>query len=200
MTTCKGSSDPEEHPPAVTDLLKAWQRGEAAAADELMLAVYEDLRRIARAKLLAEPAGLTLETADLIQEAVIRLIGQERISWQDRAHFFALAATLMRRILVDHARGRLAAKRAHYSVSLSAAGEDAAAPPEVEVLDLDRALERLGEDFPRHARVVELRYFGGLALPEIAAVLEVSDRTVRRDWEFARAYLLRELQFDGKPR
>lgn len=181
----------------MTDLLKAWQAGDQVAAESLMLVVYEDLRRIARGKLLAEPAGLTLETSDLIQEAVIKLIGQDRVSWQDRAHFFALAATLMRRILVDHARSRWAAKRAHYSVSLSSAGEGLAAAPEVEVLDLDRALERLSEDYPRHARIVELRYFGGLALAEISAVLDISDRTVRRDWNFARAYLLRKLQPDG---
>ena len=128
-----------------------------------------------------------------MHEAYLRLIDQTRVDWRDRGHFFAVASTLMRRVLVDYARARLAAKRAHERVTLTAAGEPGADDAAFEVIDLDRALERLAAAFPRPARVVELRYFGGLELKEIAELVGVTDRTVKRDWGFARAWLAREI-------
>jgi RNA polymerase sigma factor (TIGR02999 family) len=180
----------------VTALLHRWRAGEDGAAERLLAAVYPDLHRLARGKLFGERAAHTFQPTDLVHEAYLRLVDQGGVDWRDRAHFFAIAATCMRRVLVDHARARLAAKRAHDPVSLTLAGGQAEELPEVEVLDLDRALGRLAEAYPRHARVVELRYFSGLEVEEIAAVLGVSDRTVKRDWSFARAWLLRDL---GRP-
>jgi len=177
----------------VTTLLRRWRVGEVGAEELLLGAVYSDLRRIARGQLRGERAGHTFQATDLVHEAYFRLVDQTRVDWHDRAHFFAIAATCMRRVLVDHARARLAAKRAHEPVSLALAEGRAEELPEVEVLDLDRALDRLAGTYPRHARVVELRYFSGLEVEEIASVLDVSDRTVKRDWSFARAWLLREL-------
>ncbi len=128
-----------------------------------------------------------------MHEAFLRLVDQTRVDWRDRGHFFAVASTLMRRVLVDYARARLAAKCAHERLTLTAAAEARSAEAAFEVLDLDRALERLAAAYARPARVVELRYFGGLELAEIGGVLGVSDRTIKRDWAFGRAWLAREL-------
>jgi RNA polymerase sigma factor (TIGR02999 family) len=177
----------------VTDLLRAWRGGEGARSERLLAAVYAELKRIASRQLARERRGHTLQTTALVHEAYLRLIDQRRVDWRDRGHFFAVASTLMRRVLVDHARARLAGKRAHERVELTAAGEPGADDAAFEVLDLDRALARLAGAFPRPAQVVELRYFGGLELTEIGAVLSVTDRTVKRDWAFARAWLAREL-------
>jgi RNA polymerase sigma factor (TIGR02999 family) len=177
----------------VTDLLQAWREGEGARSPELLGIVYEELKRIARRQLRRERSGHTLQTTALVHEAYMRLADQTRVAWRDREHFFAVAATLMRRVLVDYARGRLASKRAALLVTLSAAENVGTSDPAVAVLDLDRALASLAEAFPRQAMVVEMRYFGGLELVEVARVLGVTDRTVKRDWAFARAWLSREL-------
>jgi RNA polymerase sigma-70 factor (ECF subfamily) len=180
----------------VTDLLRAWRGGEGNP-ERVMEVVYGELQRIAHRQLRRERAGHTLQTTALVHEAYLRLIDQNRVDWRDRGHFFAVASTLMRRILVDHARARLAEKREHQAIPLSGAVDLGAEDPAYEVLDLDRALERLAAAFPRPARVVELRYFAGLELTVIAEVLGITDRTVKRDWAFARAWLARELQVDS---
>ena len=150
---------------------------------------------MAAAQLRGERGGHTLQPTALVHEAFMRLCGQTRVDWQDRRHFFAIAATTMRRVLVDHARARLADKRAHQRVTLTGGTDvfaDAELPPE-KLLDLDRALDRLAASFPRAARVVELHFFSGLEFAEVSAALEVAPRTVMRDWSFARAWLRREL-------
>lgn len=179
-------------PAEVTDLLRAWRAGDAVARDTLLERVYADLKRLAAAQLRGERAGHTLEPTALVHESYLRLIGQARIDWRDRAHFFGLAAAMMRRVLVDHARRRLARKRRadEPPPTFPVTAPRVAA---VELLDLDRALGLLAEESPRPARVVELRYFAGLEIDEVAACLAVSPATVKRDWEFARAFLHAEL-------
>ena len=177
----------------LTELLRGWDGSAGAPSERLLALVYPELKRIAQQQLRRERRGHTLQATALVHEAWLRLVGQTRVSWRERDQFFAVASTVMRRVLVDYARARLAAKRLHEPVSLTAAaavGGDAAA---YEVLDLDRALERLANLYPRPARVVELRYFGGMDLAEIAGLLGVTDRTIKRDWSFARAWLAREL-------
>jgi RNA polymerase sigma factor (TIGR02999 family) len=178
----------------VTGLLRAWRAREDGSSERLFALVYPELKRLAHRQLALERHGHTLQTTALVNEAYLRLVDQTRVDWRDRGHFFAVAATLMRRVLVDYARARLAAKRDHERVTLttSAAGvgsEDGA----FDVLDLDWALERLAAAYERPARVVELRTFGGLELAEVGAVLGVAERTVKRDWAFACAWLAREL-------
>jgi RNA polymerase sigma factor (TIGR02999 family) len=177
----------------VTDLLRDWRGGEVQRSDRLLGLLYVDLKRIARRQLARERRGHTLQTTALVHEAYLRLVDQRRVDWRDREHFFAVAATVMRRLLVDRARARRADKRAHEAVTITTAGEPGRSDPAFDVLDLDRALDRLAAAFARPARVVELRFFGGLEVEEIARVLEVTDRTVKRDWAFARAWLLREI-------
>jgi len=189
---------------AVTDLLLAWGRGDPRAQSALMDAVYEDLRRMARRRLRAERECESLDATGLVHEAYLRLVTQERVQWQNRAQFFALAARIMRRVLVDHARARGATKRGReaIAVTLSDAGLGMRAsttcdPLSVDVLALEAALARLKELGPRHSELVELRYFGGLSIAEAAEVLEVSTATAKRDWALARAWLYRELR--GNP-
>jgi RNA polymerase sigma factor (TIGR02999 family) len=178
----------------VTGLLQGWRRGDREAEERLLGVVYAELQRIARRHLAREEPGHTLQTTALVHEAYLRLLGQQGVDWHDRAHFFALASTMMRRVLVDAARARLAGKRAHRSSPLSVAtGLPAAGGREVELLDLDRALNLLAREHPRAARIVEMRFFAGLENQEIAPVLELSERTVEREWSFARAWLRREL-------
>jgi len=174
----------------VTDLLRAWRGGDEPARDELLERVYRHLRRVAAAQLRAERAGHTLQPTALVHEAYLRLVDQSRVDWRDRSHFFGLAAATMRRVLVDHARRRGRKKRQFDEPGPGIAPQGVA----VDLIDLDRALERLAADSARTARVVELRYFGGLELDEIAACLEISRATVKRDWEFARAFLRTELE------
>jgi RNA polymerase sigma factor (TIGR02999 family) len=182
----------------VTELLQAWRRGETAADEQLLALVYGELKRLAAAQLRGERQGHTLQPTALVHEAYLRLAGQKGLEWRDRSHFFGLAATMMRRILVDHARARLADKRAHLPVSISLIGdlpgESRSDFDEAYLLDLDRAIDRLAVAHPRPSRVVELRYFAGLEVEEVAAALDLSPRTVKRDWAFARAWLLRALQ------
>ena len=178
----------------VTQLLDAWRRGDEQAGERLLPLVYEELRRIARQRLRGERAALTLQPTALVHEAYVRLAGLEHTEFRDREHFYAFASTVMRRVLVDHARARLARKRSHGTAPLTiAANLPGEAALDVEILDLDRALARLAEEHPRPARVVEMRFFAGLEHREIAAALAVTERTVHRDWVFARAWLLAEL-------
>jgi RNA polymerase sigma factor (TIGR02999 family) len=175
-------------------LLRAWRDGDAQAGDRLFDLLYSELHEMARRRVAREHAGCTLQATALVHEAYLRLVGQRPIDWHDRGHFLALAATMMRRVLVDRARARRAAKRgAADAVITLAECADAGLDAGVEVLDVDRALERMAAAFPRQARVVELRFFGGLELAEIGAVVGVTERTVKRDWTFARAWLAREL-------
>ena len=177
----------------LTELLRGWDGSAGVPSERLLALVYPELKRIAQQQLRRERPGHTLQTTALVHEAYLRLVGQTRVSWRDRDQFFAVASTMMRRVLVDYARARIAAKRFHEPLSLTAAADVGRDEGAYEVLDLDLALERLANLYPRPARVVELRYFGGLELAEIAGVLGVTDRTIKRDWSFARAWLAREL-------
>lgn len=178
----------------VTRLLKAWTGGDEAALAQLMERVYAELHRMAHRYMRNERRADTLQTTALVNEAYLRLTDAATIEWRDRAQFFALAAQMMRRILVDAARARGAHKRGGGAVRV-ALDETAVVrgEPDRDLLALDDALTAFSRMAPRQARIVELRYFGGLTEDEIAAALDVSPRTVRRDWELARAWLLREL-------
>lgn len=178
----------------VTAILQDFQAGEAGAADRLANVVYDELHRLSRAAMRRESAGHTLQPTALVNEAFVRLIDQRNITWQNRAHFFAVAAQTIRRILIDHARKRRRLKRDHgIRVTLN---EDLAEAPtrSLDLISLDDALTRLHELAPRQARVVELRFFGGLDIEQTAGTLHISTATVKRDWIFARAMLLRFLE------
>ncbi|HEY3159739.1 MAG TPA: ECF-type sigma factor [Vicinamibacterales bacterium] len=178
----------------VTALLHAWAGGDLQARDRLFSHVYADLRKRAARYLRRERPDHTLQPADLVHEAYLRLTEQERVAWQNRSQFFGIASQMMRRILVDRARAHRAAKRS--GRYLSVALEDAAAqsaPRSCDVLALDRALTELGTLDPRQARLVELRYFGGLSLEETATLLGISPTTVKREWRIAKAWLYRRL-------
>ena len=180
---------------SVTQLLLEWTGGDRAALDRLMPLVYDELRRLAGGYLGRERRDHTLQPTALVNEAFLRLVDQKRIQWQSRAHFLALAATLMRQLLISHARKHRAAKRGSGGPRLTLLELDLAVEArDVDLLDLDRALSGLADLDPRQARVVELRYFGGMTVEETAEVLEISPATVKLDWSFARAWLLRELQ------
>lgn len=184
------------HPPnQITRLLQAWRSGETAARDELMALIYAELHRLARGYMRRERPGHTLQTTALINEAYLRMIGQTRTDWRSRAQFFGMAAQFMRRILVDHARARHSAKRQGAGFAPVSLDEAAVFAPEraPALMALDDALDRLGSLDPRKARVVELRYFGGLTVDETADLLDVSAITVMRDWSLAKAWLQREL-------
>lgn len=178
----------------VTQLLNAWKAGDEAALAQLTERVYAELHRMAQRYMRNERRADTLQATALVNEAYLRLADAAAIEWRDRAQFFALAAQIMRRILVDAARARGAHKRGgeapHVDLDEAAVVADA---PNASVVALDDALTALSEVAPRQAKIVELRYFGGLSEDEIAAALDVSARTVRRDWDFAKAWLLREL-------
>jgi RNA polymerase sigma-70 factor, ECF subfamily len=180
-------------PSEVSRLLRAWNLGKRSALDEVMPLVYAELRKIAKRELRRQPAGQTLEATALIHEAYLRLVDQSVVRWQSRAHFFGVAAKAMRHILVDHARSRRAAKRggAAQRVSLEVAVQTVERA--VDLVALDDALRDLAATDHRKSDVVELKYFGGLTVREIAEVLHVSEETVARDWRLARAWLLREL-------
>ena len=182
----------------VTGLLVAWSNGEEGADSGLMEAVHGELRRLARGYLRRERPDHSLPPTALVHEAYLKLVDQRRVRWQNRAHFFAIAARLMRRILVDHARAHGAAKRgAGIRVPLQDA-DYGADPPSTDVLALDAALDRLATIDARHSRLVELRFFGGLTVEETAAVMGLASITVKRDWALARAWLYRELQGPAK--
>ena len=181
-------------PAPVTALLRAWSGGDEAALGELLPLVDAELRRLARAYMSRERIGHTLQATALINEAFLRLIDAREVAWQDRAHFLGIAARLMRRVLVDHARTRDAGKRGDgdYKVALdeNIAAADA---PGVDLVDLDRALDALHVIDERKSRVIEMRFFGGMSVEETAEVLHVSTDTVKRDWRLAKLWLLREL-------
>ena len=178
----------------VTGLMRAWGAGDADARDRLLPVVYDELRRQARRYMAHESAGHTLQTTALVHEAYLRLVDQRGARWESRTQFFAVAAQLMRRVLVDHARAHGAAKRGGAAVAAPLEHDTAPAPePDVDVVALDEALTRLAALDPRHARVVELRYFAGLGIEDAAEALGVSRATVNRDWQMARAWLRREL-------
>lgn len=182
-------------PQRVSQLLVAWGDGDQAALEELMPLVYDELRRLAHHYMSRERPGHTLQTSGLLNEACLRLVDQENIQWQDRAHFFGISARLMRQVLVDYARRRHYAKRGGDArqVSLDEAmivSRERAA----DVVDLDEALNRLAEIDPRQSQIVELRFFGGLSIEETAEVLSVSEGTVMRDWTLAKAWLRRAIR------
>lgn len=178
----------------ITDLLRAWTGGDRAALDRLTPVVYDELRRMARRYTRNERAGNTLQTTALVNEVYLRLVDVKNVDWQHRAQFFAISAQMMRRILVDAARARGSQKRGGGmerinvdEVAIVSTG------PEESITALDAALEALARLAPRQAKVVELRYFGGLSDQETAEVMKTSTRTIERDWRFARAWLMREL-------
>ena len=176
-------------------LLQAWGRGDLAARDRLMPLVYEELRRCARAYLRREQVGHTLQPTALVHEAYLRLIKQDRAAWQNRAQFYGVAAQMMRRILVDHARARKMPKRSGEWARVSLADFVAARQPqEVDVLDLHAALDELAAFDARKSQVAELRFFGGLSLEETGCVLKISVATVEREWQAARAWLYSRLK------
>ena len=174
-------------------LLRGWREGDLAARDRLFELFYPDLKRSAAAMLRRE-RGVSLSTGDLIHETVTRLIALDRIDWNDRAHFMALSARMMRRALLDHIRGKRALKREHEKVELSTgiAGE-----PNIEAEELNAALDRLAAIDAERADIVEMRYFGGMEIADIAIVLGLSDSTVKRRWQTARLWLLEALTNDG---
>jgi RNA polymerase sigma factor (TIGR02999 family) len=186
--------------PEITALLKAWGSGDAAALDQLTPLVYEELRRLARRYMRNERAGNTLQTTALVNEAYLRLVDAKRVGWQDRAHFFAVSAQMMRRILVDAARARGSAKRGGQAKRVNHSNSfnldeipDVSTGRDRELVAIDDALNTLAEMDPRKARVIELRFFGGLSVEETAEILKISPQTVMRDWKLAKAWLTREL-------
>jgi RNA polymerase sigma factor (TIGR02999 family) len=182
----------------VTTLLIAWSEGKREALDELMPLVYEDLRRVAHNLLRRERSGHTLATTGLVHEAYLRLVDQERARLTNRSHFYSLAAQMMRRVLIDIARKRVAARRGAGAVKLSLddVAEPGAIEPNDELLALDEALTRFAAVDPDLSRLVELRYFGGLTLEEVAEVMGTSTTSVWRDWKIARAWLYDALNGD----
>jgi RNA polymerase sigma factor (TIGR02999 family) len=177
----------------ISQLLRAWGRGDIQAREDLVPLVYQELRRRASAYLRRERPDHTLQPTSLVHEAYIRLMAQTRVSWLNRAQFFALAAQLMRRILVDYARERQSAKRPRGVRVTFDEGLRAVPPRDCELLMLDDALQDLARLDPRQAEIVELKYFGGLSEPEVAAVMSLSRATVTREWQSARAWLYRRI-------
>ncbi len=183
----------------VTGLLLEWQQGDGDALDKLTPLVYDELRRIAHRYMQQERGGHTLQTTALVHEAYVRLVGGQKIEWQNRAHFYGVVAQVMRHVLIDHARRLQYIKHGGDAQRISL--EDVAVMPHAraaELLALDEALDELARLDPRKARVVELRYFGGLSIEETADVLDISAMTVRRDWRAAKAWLYRALNKENK--
>lgn len=179
---------------SITELLLKWGGGDKAALDDLIPLVYDELRKLAASYLRRKPGPHTLQATALVHEAYVRLVDQKGASMQHRAQFFGLAAKVMRDILVDHARKRLATKRGGQQLRLSLSqAERFGRKPEVDLVALDDALKQLATTNPQHSRVIELRFFGGLTIEETAEVLSLSHATTERYWSFARAWLRREL-------
>ena len=179
----------------ITQLLVAWSGGRREALDDLLPLVYDELRRLASRYLRHEPVDHTLQPTALVHEAYMRLIDQRKVQWRNRAHFYGVAAQIMRRVLVDHARAHNYQKRGGGARPLSLDEAVVASPDRApDLLALDEALERLTKQDPRKGKVVELRFFGGLSVEETAAVLNVSPFTVIRDWNFVKAWLSREIK------
>ena len=185
---------PVNAPEGITDLLLKWSEGDAKALEQLMPLVYDELRRLAVRYLRRERLDHTLQPTALVNEAYLRLVDQQKVEWQSRAQFYGLAARLMRNILIDHARGRQAAKRGGQQFRVSFESDNQAIiNPEIEFLAVHEALERLASFDSQKAQIVELRFFGGLSIEETAEVLDIGHATVERDWKLARAWLKREL-------
>ena len=184
----------------VTELLVRWRGGDREALDSLLPLVYDELRRIARHYLQGERPGHTLQSTALVNEAYVRMVAQDFPRWQNRAHFFAVAAQLMRQILVDHARSHRASKRGGnvYKVALDEAAEQALTA-DLDIVALDDALKNLAEMDAQQSKVVELKFFAGLSIEDTAEVLGISPSTVKRDWITARAWLYRELDRKSAP-
>ena len=180
---------------AVTQLLLAWGAGDPGALERLTPLVHDELRRIARGYMRREGPGQTLQTTALVNEAYLKLVNCSLVRWQDRAHFFAMSARLMRRILVDHARARQVVKRGGGATMVVFDEAVVGAPePALDIVALDDALQTLANVDARKSSVVELRFFGGLTVEETAEALQVSCETVMRDWRFAKTWLFRELR------
>lgn len=178
----------------ITVLLNQLSDGSETAPEKLLPLVYEDLRRLARAYFANEKSEHTLQATALVHEAYIRLVNWENVSWQSRAHFFAVAAEVMRKILIDHARRKKAQKRSGGQKILLDEAVSFAKEKELDLIKLDEALQTLEKIDSRQARIVELRFFGGLSIAETAHVLKISEKTVRREWSFAKAWFQRELK------
>jgi RNA polymerase sigma factor (TIGR02999 family) len=186
---------PRAEPPLVTDLLLAWGKGDESALDRLVPLVHAELHQLARRYMRGERPGHTLQTTVLVNEVYLRLVDLSRVQWRDRTHFFAMSARLMRRILVDHARKRHLLKRGGGVDFISFDDTTmAVSEPGADLVALDDALEALAAVDARKSQVVELRYFGGLSVEEVAETLGVSPQTVMRDWRLAKVWLLRELR------
>jgi RNA polymerase sigma factor (TIGR02999 family) len=178
----------------ITRLLKAWSQGDNTALERLTPLIYGELQKIASRCMRREKPGNTLQTTALVNEAWLHLAGGAQVDWRDRAHFFAVASQVMRRILVDGARARRAGKRGGAALRFSLNESiDAARPRDAELIALDDALDSLAKLDPRKARIVEMRFFGGLTVEETASVLKLSPETIMRHWKLARAWLLREM-------
>ena len=186
-------SSPEPDSENVTQLLCAWSDGDQAALDQLIPLVYRELHRLAHHYVRNEGPAPAFQTTELVNEAYLKLVNQNRVRWQNRAHFFGIASQLMRRILVDRARHRNRVKRGAGAQLVSLNGLPAQSSAMVDILELDEALNRLAELDQRKAQVVELRFFGGLEVDEAAAFLNISEVTVIRDWRMAKAWLHKEL-------
>jgi RNA polymerase sigma-70 factor (ECF subfamily) len=181
-------------PENVTQLLIAWNGGDKDALDKLLPIVYDELRRQAARYLRRERPGHTLQTTALIHEAYLRLIDQKSVHWQNRAQFFGIAAQMMRRILVDHARTKHRAKRGGSDIRVSLTDATSVTKgPDLDLVELDDALNRLAEIDPQQSKIVELKFFSGLNVEETAAALQISPATVKRDWKVAKAWLYREI-------
>jgi RNA polymerase sigma-70 factor, ECF subfamily len=194
--TIRAMHDDPHEDSDITKLLHEWREGDADAFDELTRYVYDDLRRRAAAYMRNERREHTMEATGLVHEAFIKLIDKQKVDWQDRNHFFAVAAQTMRRILVDHARTRKREKRGgnNEDLPLEDARHVSSEQPRVDLVALDEALRALAAFDERQARIVELKYFGGMTLDETAEILGVSRVTVKRDWHIARAWLREQLQ------
>jgi RNA polymerase sigma factor (TIGR02999 family) len=189
-----GTPLPRGSRPHVTELLLAWGSGDRSALDELVPIVHQELRRLARLQMSGERDNHTLQTTALVNEAFLRLVDLDRIRWKDRAHFLALSARLMRRILVDHARSRNYQKRGGGAANLTLDDALVASPERgADLVAVDDALEALARVDARKSQVIELRFFGGLSVEETAEALKVSPETVMRDWRLAKVWLLREM-------
>jgi RNA polymerase sigma factor (TIGR02999 family) len=179
----------------VTSLLQAWSAGDNQAGDALLPLIYNELKKISRIQLRSSGTPVTMQATELVNEAYLRLADQNQTEWNDRAHFFALAATVIRRIMLDHARKRCAQRRdRRLEVNIDDQFNLVSSERAEELVQLDEALEALGEVDERQARLVELRYFGGLTIEEAAEVLDISSSTVKREWLVAKAWLYRRLQ------
>ena len=185
---------PEPSKPDITGMLEKVKTGDPRAADELLPLVYDQLRAAAQKQMAWERGDHTLQATDLVHEAYVRLVGSEDVPWENRAHFYVAAAEAMRRVLIEHARKRARLKRGGGLKRVPLTGEELARNPNLEnIMSVDAAIRRLEEQDGRMARIVRLRFFAGLGTGETAAVLGLSDRTIRREWALARAWLHREL-------